>query len=157
MEPVLVNPKTGYSRFSLVYAKHSPKVADEVRALQGHDEQHGNRCAPCMDCGVMTTRSHCGDCETIAALCGVRGSTLKGLRAGQRNELVDTQGMKGKRVRQEIVVMDILGCALDKPLSRKEMGTILVRLGRAFHKKARQDLEVERDALRDAIVDHNSD
>lgn len=122
-----------------------PKV--DVHPL---DELMGRRVARCVDCGVFTSRSHAGRCEEVARGAKVSPNTVKRLRNGEREELIATPGMRGKRVRREVAQVDIIGCVLEKGLSLRESGRVLGQLAREFNRLARVEAEEKMDRLRDA-------
>lgn len=145
MEPVLVKPvsvRAMATTRSATRVVTTREVQEKERgaALLGLDEHYGRTASRCGDCGSMCATSHRGACEDIARAAGVSGATLKDLQQGKRAEVVRTGGQRGKRLRQEVAKIDVLACALDKRLSTLQTARLLSSLGRAMHKKAKQEL-----------------
>lgn len=122
--------------------KHKARSADELLG--------GLPAARCIDCGVYTCRGHAGRCENIAKGAGVSSATIKRMREGERAEVVATKGMRGKRVRREVVTMDLISCTLEKGLSLRDSGRVLGRLAREFNRLAKLEAEDALERLRDA-------
>lgn len=124
--------------------------AKKVKSGAADELLGGLPAARCIDCGVYTCRGHAGRCESIAKGVGVSGSTLKRMRDGERSEVVATKGMRGKRVRREIVTLDLISCTLEKGLSLRDSGRILGRLAREFNRLAKLEAEEALERLKDA-------
>jgi len=92
--------------------ERKPQVVAPVRVRVGPPKENtrsadellgGIPARRCIDCGVYTIRGHAGRCENIARGVGVSPATVKRMREGERAEVVATKGMRGKRVRREVV------------------------------------------------------
>lgn len=125
------------------------RVGPPKDIARGSDELMGRKAARCIDCGLYTSVSHAGRCGDIARAVNVPETVIKRLREGERDALVATPGMRGKRVRRNIATMDISACALEKGLSIRDTGRVLGRLARAFNRQARLEAEEKLQMLRE--------